>query len=68
MARTEITDRGIFRVAANISSKQSPTADKGLSSSFELGGVLTAFRRKESACYETLQRTSDLDVFSGKRL
>jgi len=52
----------VWRVAANILSKQSRTADKGRFSS--LGGldeVLTTPHRKNISCYEMFRRASDLD-------
>jgi hypothetical protein len=42
-----------------ILNKQSRTEDKGLSSSFGLGEVLITPRRKNSRCYETLDKAPD---------
>jgi hypothetical protein len=48
----------------NILNKQSRTADKGCSSSLDLGGLLTtAYRKRKSAHYEMLHRASDLGGF-----
>jgi hypothetical protein len=44
----------------NILNNQLRIADKGWSSSFDLGVGLTNPHRKNSACYEMLHRASDL--------
>jgi hypothetical protein len=61
--RPQVADGGdglqIWRTAANVSYKQSRTADKGWSPGLGVGrGAKT---RKKSFCYEMLHRASDLD-------
>jgi len=52
----------IWRVAANILTKQSRTAGKGWSFSLGLGEVLTTPHRKKISRYEIFtQRAPDLD-------
>jgi hypothetical protein len=52
MERPQVADGGdglqIWRVVANILNKQSQTADKGWSSSWELGVGITPHRKKTS--------------------
>jgi hypothetical protein len=55
----------IWRVAANTLNKQSRTAEKGWSSSWGLGEVLTTPHHKKLPCYEPLYKASDLDRFFG---
>ena len=50
----------IWRVAANILNKQSRTADKGWSSSLEIGEVLTTPYHKNCSCYKTDEHASSL--------
>jgi hypothetical protein len=49
----------IWRVAANILTKQSRTADRGWSSSLGVGQGLTTPTVKRLICYKMLQRASD---------
>jgi hypothetical protein len=67
MARPQVADRGeglqIWRVAANILSKQSRTADKGWPSSLGVGrGANNSPQQKKTVCYEMSQRASNLDA------
>jgi hypothetical protein len=55
----------IWRVAANMLNKQSRTAEKEWSYSLGLGeGLTNSYRRKE-ACFEMLNRISELKGFFG---
>jgi hypothetical protein len=67
MARPQVAVGGnclqIRRVAANISNKQSRTADRGWSSSLGIGLGLTTPHHKLLICYETGTTASDKDGF-----
>jgi hypothetical protein len=58
MARPQVADGGdglqIWRAAANILNKQSPTSDKGWSFSLGVGRVAKLFTVKKLVCYEML--------------
>jgi hypothetical protein len=59
-------DLQIWKVAANILSKQSQTADKEWPSSLEVRRGANKSQLKEFVCYEVSQRVSDLDGFFGQ--
>jgi hypothetical protein len=67
LAPSPVADGGdglqTWRIAANISNKQWRTADKWCY--FTLVEGFTTLRRKKTACYEMLVRTSELDEFFG---
>ena len=55
MARPHVADGGTtsnMGIAANILNEESPTADKGFSSSLGLGEMLKTPHRKNVFCYE----------------
>jgi len=63
MTRPQVADGGtapIWRVAANISNKQSGQPTRGGPPAWGLGEVLT-HRLKNVSCYETETGASDLD-------
>jgi hypothetical protein len=64
LARPRVANRGggiqVWKLAVNISNKQSRTTAREWSSSLGLSGGLTTLRIKPS-CYEMLHRASDLE-------
>jgi hypothetical protein len=70
MARRRVADGGdglqICKVAANILTKQSMTANKGWSSSLWVGEGLTTAHRQTPAFYEMSHRASELDGSSDR--
>jgi hypothetical protein len=69
MARPQVEEGGdalqVWRVAVNILKKQSRTAGKGWSSGLVVGPGVTTPHHKKLACYENVQKTSNLDGFLG---
>jgi hypothetical protein len=59
MARPQIANGGIWRVAENILIKQFRTADKGCPPAWWLGEVLTTLHRKNASCHEMFTQDRD---------
>jgi hypothetical protein len=52
----------MWKVASNILNKQSRTANKGWSSSFGVGELLTTHHRINLRCYGTFHKASDIEI------